>query len=88
MCRGVEGDVFTEGVEGDVCAGGVEGDVCAGVGVLRGVCPGGVEGDVFTEVVEGDVFTEGVEGVCAYLWLCAEGAVGEVYIVMCVRWGC
>ena len=60
-----------------MCAGGVEGDACAGV--LRGMCALGVLRGCVCWGVEGD-------GAC--LWLCAEGVVGEVYIAMCVRWGC
>ena len=38
--------------------------------------------------VEGMCALGVLRGMCAYLWLCAGGVVGEVYIAMCVRWGC
>ena len=29
-----------------------------------------------------------VRGMCTYLCVCAGGGEGDVYIPMCVRWGC
>ena len=29
-----------------------------------------------------------LRGLCTYLWVCTEGVEGDVYIAMCVHWGC
>ena len=51
-------------------------------GVLRGCgCElGGVEGMW--------VCAGGVEGMCTYLRVCTGSIEGDVYIAMCVHWGC